>query len=223
MIPKTTLLAAASALVLSAGAAAAAPATAESALNMRAGPGTQYEVVTTIPGGATVDVAGCTGSWCQVSYAGEAGFASRSYLAMAEGPPVVVAPGYAYDDTPLYGDDYYDYGPTYGPGFGLYVNPGHRLHRGVRAWNGGRWSGGHRNGHAGHNASVTPQPGFAGPPASWQRPGTGIGVARAAHGRIAGAPAGMRTGGPIGGGARVGRGAPRAGAQAGFAGSIVKH
>ena len=39
MTLKTTLLAAASALVLSAGAAAAAPAIAESAVNMRAGPG----------------------------------------------------------------------------------------------------------------------------------------------------------------------------------------
>jgi hypothetical protein len=137
MTLKTTLLAAAS-LVLSAGAASAAPATAESAVNMRAGPGPQYEVVTTIPGGATVDVAGCTGSWCQVSFAGESGFANRSYLSVAEGGPAV-APGYAYDDTPLYSDDYYDDGYDYGSGFGVFVGPRHqRFHRG---WNGNRNGG----------------------------------------------------------------------------------
>src|SRR4051794_35215416 len=80
---RSVLLAAALALVLSAGAAAAASAVVESPLNLRAGPGTQYPVVGSIPGGAPVDVAGCTGSWCQVQFGGESGFASSSYLRMA--------------------------------------------------------------------------------------------------------------------------------------------
>jgi hypothetical protein len=50
MTLKTMLFGAASALVLSAGAANAVPATAENSLNVRSGPGTQYEVVGTIPG-----------------------------------------------------------------------------------------------------------------------------------------------------------------------------
>ena len=105
---KSVLFAAASALVLSAGMAAAAPAVVESPLNLRAGPGPQYPVVGSLPGGATVDVAVCTGSWCQVQFGDESGFASRSYLSMAGGAGpafVAAAPGYAYDDGP-----YYDYG-----------------------------------------------------------------------------------------------------------------
>src|SRR6185295_17846387 len=146
MTLKITLLSAASALVLSAGAAAAMPATAESPVNMRAGPGTQFEVLATIPGGATVDVGGCAANWCQVSYGGESGYANSSYLAMAGEPApsagVVVAPGYAYDDAPLYADDYYIYGDTYGPGFRFYANPGHRFRHHHSGWNGsqaGTW------------------------------------------------------------------------------------
>ncbi len=241
MILKTTLLAAASVLALSAGAASAAPATAESALNMRAGPGTQYEVVATIPGGATVDVAGCTGSWCQVSFNGESGFASRSYLEMAEGGAVTVAPGYAYQDTPYYDD--YDYGYDYGPSVGFYYGGG---------WDyghGGRWHGGHHagnwhgqwNGHRAGNWNGTGghvganQSGFAGPPRAWQRPGTGIGAGNAirsaptgmnTHGFRGGAAAsgGMHAGGGISGGGHVGGGAPAGGAPGnGFAGSIARH
>jgi hypothetical protein len=225
MTLKTILLSAASALVLSAGAASAAPATAESAVNVRSGPGTQYEVIGTIPGGATVDVAGCTGSWCQVSFNGETGYANQNYLSVAEGGPAVVAPGYAYDDTPYY-DNYDDDGYAYGPGVGFYASPGHRFHRGGHAWNGGQWNGGHawNGGRPGGNNAGAVRQGFAGPPASWQRPGTGIGAA-APRGGMTGAPTGMRTGGgAIGGGAIGGGGAPAGGgAQGGFAGSIVRH
>ena len=98
MTLKTILFGAASALVLSAGAANAVPATAETSLNVRSGPGTQYEVVGTIRAGETVDAGNCTGSWCRVSFSGGTGFANRSYLAMGGGgPAVAVAPGYAYE------------------------------------------------------------------------------------------------------------------------------
>ena len=51
---RNTLLAS-GALLLSAGAAAAAPATVQSDLNVRSGPGAQYQVVGTVQGGETVD------------------------------------------------------------------------------------------------------------------------------------------------------------------------
>ena len=100
MTLKTKLLGAGAALLLSTGAALAVPATAQTDLNVRSGPGTQYPVVGSIQGGETVDVGSCTGSWCRVSFSGGSGYASRSYLAMgggAPGPAVAAAP-YVYDD-----------------------------------------------------------------------------------------------------------------------------
>lgn len=145
MMTKTKLLYAGAALLLSAGAAAAAPAVSRADLNVRSGPGTEYAVVGVIQAGQTVDVAGCSGSWCQVAFDGGSGFASRSYLQMAAGAPgvgvAVQAPAYdPYD----YG--YYDYGYSYGPSIGFYSGP--RYHRGWRhGWNGrpGGWQHGGRN------------------------------------------------------------------------------
>jgi uncharacterized protein YraI len=233
---KIALLSAASAFILSAGAAAAAPAVTESSVNLRAGPGTQYQVVDTIPGGTTVDVAGCTGSWCRVNFSGQVGYASRNYLQLAGGPApgagvVVAAPGYVYGE-PIY--DYYDDGYTYGPSFGFYASPSFRHRHGWRGrhrWDGnrigtwqgrGNWSGGRTGNWQGSGPVVGGQArgsGFAGPPAGWQRPGTGIG---------AGAGSGFAGGGGAGASASAGGGAaaPSApaggGAQSGFAGSIVR-
>jgi len=234
MTLKTILLGAASALLLSAAAADAVPATVQTSLNVRSGPGTQYQVVGSIPAGATVDVQGCTGTWCQVAFSGGAGFANRSYLAMAEGgATVAVAPSYAYEDGPYY-DDSYDDGYAYGPSVGVFVNPGHRFHHGRldhgHAWNGaGNWSGSGGRNWSGRPRQINPatpggvasRQGFAGPPASWQRPGTGIGAAaRFGGGGMTGAPAGLRGGG--GGGAAAA--APSGGgAHGGFAGSIARH
>jgi uncharacterized protein YraI len=211
MTLKTTMLSAVSALVLSAGTASAAPATAESALNMRSGPGTQYQVVDTIPGGATVDVAGCTGSWCQVSFNGESGFASRSYLAMGgEVAPsaAIVAPGYAYDDAPLYADGYYDDGYAYGPGFGVVVGPRYRFHHR------GNWTGG-------QVGTWQNRPGWNGTrPGTWQGGGnrTGNATINRAPSSVrpqVSAPVGMATGGGAGvfrGGAAAGGGVSAGGA-----------
>jgi len=105
MTLRTKLLGAGAALLLSTGAALAVPATAQTDLNVRSGPGTQYPVVGSIQGGETVDAGACTGGWCRVSFSGGSGLASRSYLAMggavAPGPAVAVSP-YVYDD------DYYE-------------------------------------------------------------------------------------------------------------------
>jgi hypothetical protein len=236
---RKTLLASAAALLLTTGAALAVPATAQSDLNVRSGPGPQYPVVGALQGGETVDVGGCTGSWCQVSFSGGTGYANRSYLAMggeaAPGPAVAAVP-YGYDD---YDNGYYDDGYAYGPGVGFFIGADGRRHQrgwnGRTGWNGGNngWNGGRGNwaGRPGGNPGMTPgmvgpQQGFAGPPTGWQRPGTGIGAggtfrgggfnggfAGARGGGFTGAPAGMRTGG---GGAPAG-----GGAQGGFAGSIT--
>lgn len=91
--------------------AAAAPAIVSTDLNMRSGPGTNYRVVDVLPGGATVDVRGCSGSWCRVRWGGDVGYASRNYLSRgtatygppvyAAEPPIVVGPsvgiGFSWD------------------------------------------------------------------------------------------------------------------------------
>ena len=210
MILKSKLLGAGAALLLSTGAALAVPATAQTDLNVRSGPGTQYPVVGSIQSGETVDAGGCTGSWCQVNFNGGAGYASSRYLAIgggAPGPAVAAAP-YVYDEEPDYG--YYDDGYAYGPSAYIYANPRFRHRNGWHGrpgWNGGgNWAGrpGGWAGRPGGTPPVAGQPagsGFAGPPANWQRPGSGIG-------------AGAR----IGGGARVGGGNGFAGGGSGFAG-----
>ncbi|HKS60777.1 MAG TPA: SH3 domain-containing protein [Xanthobacteraceae bacterium] len=238
MTLRTKLLGAGAALLLSTGAALAVPATAQTDLNVRSGPGTQYPVVGSIQGGETVDARGCTGGWCRVSFSGGTGWASRSYLAMggavAPGPAVAVAP-YVYDDDYYDGYGYYDYGYSYGPSFGFYAGPrfGHRW-RGHSGWRGGNWAG-----RPGRTVGTPPvvggqnRTGFAGPPANWQRPGTGIGAGArvgAGSGFSGGARVGASAGFSGGAGFRGGAAAAPAaragggggGAQPGFAGSIVR-
>ncbi|MGA9321016.1 MAG: SH3 domain-containing protein, partial [Xanthobacteraceae bacterium] len=79
-------------IALSAVAAQAAPALATKNVNMRQGPGTSYPLVTTIPGGSTVDVSGCHGGWCTVVWQGRTGYAiatsfDRGTGAIAPPPP----------------------------------------------------------------------------------------------------------------------------------------
>ena len=112
--------------------AAARFALAVSNVNLRSAPGTNAEIVTTIPGGSTVRITGCTGDWCAVSWQGRSGFAvarafdsggsrqARSYRAppayddedvVEAGPPVyyeppprvVYGPGYYYRPRYYYG------------------------------------------------------------------------------------------------------------------------
>jgi uncharacterized protein YraI len=114
-----TLSAALAAVALSAGAAAAASATTD--VNLRAGPGPDYQAIAVIPAGATVDVLGCSGSWCQVNYAGRVGYASASYLS-GDGSAAIMMPR-----AQVYGSTTYRapaYGPTvYGPS-ATYVDRG---------------------------------------------------------------------------------------------------
>ncbi len=119
-------------VALLAGAGAANAAVVRGDLNLRSGPGTGYAVIEVMPAGSSVDVLSCTGGWCRVAYAGETGYASRSYLGGATTayvtPPVTTYATYPYEygtyayDNYGYGPyaydyDYYDYGPTIGFGF----------------------------------------------------------------------------------------------------------
>ena len=139
------LMASAGLLALSTGLAAAAPAIVQSDVNLRAGPGTDYEVIAAMPAGATVDVMGCEATWCQVSFAGTAGFASRAYLGL--GAAAVAVPAYREDyavgaSGPDYSYEGGDYGYGYAPGaygtatYGAYY--GERDFRGDRRENGVR-------------------------------------------------------------------------------------
>jgi hypothetical protein len=75
----------------SAGLAFAYPASVTDDLNLRTGPGTQYPVITVIPGGAPVHVRSCSAGWCAVTYQTLQGHVSQLYLA-AHAPPPAVAP-----------------------------------------------------------------------------------------------------------------------------------
>ncbi|MGQ3360181.1 MAG: SH3 domain-containing protein, partial [Phreatobacter sp.] len=124
------LLPLAGALVVGLGvtAASAQDAVTTGAVNMRAGPGTQYERITTLPAGAPVDIADCTGSWCRVVYRGVTGYVARSLLdedgGVVEAPPrVYVEPPPVYVEPPyFYGSPGY-YAP-YRPGFRPPYRPG---------------------------------------------------------------------------------------------------
>lgn len=75
-------LAVLTATTLGAGAAMAAPAYLTISLNLRAGPGTEYPPVVTMPAGSSVFVYGCLSgwSWCDVSWDGYRGWAAGQYL-----------------------------------------------------------------------------------------------------------------------------------------------
>lgn len=234
---RNTLLTSGAALLLSAGAAAAAPATVQSDLNVRSGPGTQYQVVGTVQGGETVDVAGCTGRWCQISFSGGTGYANQSYLAMAGGggpgyaavapgyavvAPGYADPGYAYDDTPGYAYNDYSY-DDYGPSVGFYVSPGFRHHR--HGWD-GRQNGGNRVGAIGGNWQGRSgwnggsRVGNVGAP-SGHMGNAGAGFSRGGVGspRMS-APTGMRMGGGVGAPAGGGRGGSGAAGGRGAGGGV---
>jgi len=74
-------------LTLSVHYAAAAPALATNNVNMRQGPGTNYPVVTTIPGGSNVEVNNCYGEWCSVTWNGQSGYAVARNLDRGQGAP----------------------------------------------------------------------------------------------------------------------------------------
>jgi uncharacterized protein YraI len=128
--------------------ALAVPAGAEAAyttasVNLRAGPGTDYGVVTTLPVSAYVDVRYCQSSWCSVTANGYSGWIAAQYVGGARPyypqtyayqtyappppPPVYVAPGpYVYPAPYAYPRPYpYFYGHPYRPGPRYYFGFGY--------------------------------------------------------------------------------------------------
>ena len=67
-------------VLASAGIALAAPAVATSNVNVRSGPGTGYQAVTTLRRGEAVEVTGCRGGWCYIEMRGPDGWVSSNYL-----------------------------------------------------------------------------------------------------------------------------------------------
>lgn len=80
MFTKTT--ASIAALMVAATPALAATATATTDLNLRAGPGPDFEIVGVIAGSDQAEVEGCLdeANWCKVSYNGQEGWAYGEYL-----------------------------------------------------------------------------------------------------------------------------------------------
>lgn len=79
-------------LLLASSAHAVTTAAAWTDLNLRAGPGTTYEIVSVIPATNSVTVDGCleASNWCRVSHEGINGWASGAYLtAMVETPIII--------------------------------------------------------------------------------------------------------------------------------------
>jgi uncharacterized protein YraI len=116
--------------LLSVVSATAAPLATTGETNLRKGPGTDSEVVTLIPKGATVEVGKCTDGWCEASFGDKAGFvigrnvgigprpaprgrAMGAVQVYNEGAPVYAGP--AYPPPPYYRP--YPYGYPYGWGY----------------------------------------------------------------------------------------------------------
>ena len=94
---KGFLIAGVSALAFSGAAYAQTSAMATTDLNVRSGPGPNYEVVGVIDAEGSVDIQRCVAdeSWCEVSYDGTTGWAYSDYLtATVEAEPTVVANNY---------------------------------------------------------------------------------------------------------------------------------
>ncbi len=82
MKPKLVVSAVALGMLAMSGAAFAATATATTDLNVRAGPGPQYEVVGVVGAGQAADITGCLdgSKWCQIASNGGNGWVYSDYL-----------------------------------------------------------------------------------------------------------------------------------------------
>jgi uncharacterized protein YraI len=93
MFIKSVLGAAVAATLLSSAAMAQTTVVAWTDLNMRSGPGPQYEIIGVIPTNGEVMVEGCldSASWCKVTHEGVVGWASGDYLTtMVDEAPVAI-------------------------------------------------------------------------------------------------------------------------------------
>ena len=100
-------------LALSAELVAASPARVVSNTNLRLGPGTNFGVAATVPGGSVVDVTGCAAQWCTAHWRGRTGYMIATNLDLGgQGGPVGGPPVVIYDDPPPYFGPPYYYGPA---------------------------------------------------------------------------------------------------------------
>jgi Bacterial SH3 domain len=113
---------------LSAATASASTARVYSNTNLREGPGTNFGVVTLVPGGSFVEVTGCAAEWCTTHWRGRVGYMIATHLDLRAGP-VVAAPVAVYPAPYVYGPPYF-YGPR------VFIGFGHRHygHYGRRRW-----------------------------------------------------------------------------------------
>lgn len=97
MLKVSRILIAAVFFIAAPGAALAARGYATNNVNMHAGPGVDYPVVSVIPAGADVYIHGCLGddSWCDVSWDSDRGWVAAAYL------------DYFYNDRYVYLPDYF--------------------------------------------------------------------------------------------------------------------
>jgi uncharacterized protein YraI len=114
----------------------AGSATVSAKVNLRSGPGTDSEILASIPAGSTVLVGPCEGEWCPVTWNGQSGYAIARNLNLGGSRQARVysgrpgyQPGYPDDDgLPGYAPGYYGppvvYGPAYYYGPRVYYGPG---------------------------------------------------------------------------------------------------
>jgi uncharacterized protein YraI len=98
------------------GAAWALPAAAQTqftvgSTNLRTGPGTNFPIVATIPGGAAVNVGRCNNGWCGAAWRSFSGFVASSRLGWGGGGvPIVAVPPASFRVGFHAGFPYYFYG-----------------------------------------------------------------------------------------------------------------
>ena len=77
---------------------AATPSYTTANVNLRAGPGTAYPVLVTVPNGTSITTYGCLDgyNWCDVSWGTERGWMSASYIQVTyQGQPRIITPAIA--------------------------------------------------------------------------------------------------------------------------------
>jgi hypothetical protein len=136
-------------------------------VNLRNGPGTDSEIVTTIPAGSTVRVTSCSGEWCEVTWNGRSGYAIARNLSIGAprqagpyGPGL--RPGYTegYGPRPGYTEGN---GPRPGYTEGYGPRPGYTEGYGPRS--------GYTEGYGPEPPAVYEAPGYYAPPAVVYGPG----------------------------------------------------
>ena len=91
----TGLLAIVGVSALAGAAQAATPSYTTANVNLRAGPGTSYPVLLTVPNGSPITTYGCLDgyNWCDVSWGAERGWMSSSYIQVNyQGQPRILTP-----------------------------------------------------------------------------------------------------------------------------------